>query len=60
MHFARYDRPRQDSGPSAPAFTSSFREGFMSNDLRFLIADDFSTMRRIVKSLLQARGAAKS
>jgi hypothetical protein len=35
----------QDSGPSAPASTSSFREGFMSNDLRFLVVDDFSAAK---------------
>jgi two-component system, chemotaxis family, chemotaxis protein CheY len=28
----------------------------MSNELRFLIVDDFSTMRRIVKNLLQELG----
>ena len=30
----------------------------MSNDLRFLVVDDFSTMRRIVKNLLQELGYA--
>ena len=28
----------------------------MSSDLRFLVVDDFSTMRRIVKNLLQELG----
>ena len=28
----------------------------MSNELRFLVVDDFSTMRRIVKNLLQELG----
>ncbi len=30
----------------------------MSNNLRFLVVDDFSTMRRIVKNLLQELGYA--
>ncbi len=30
----------------------------MSNDLKFLVVDDFSTMRRIVKNLLQELGYA--
>jgi len=30
----------------------------MANDLRFLVVDDFSTMRRIVRSLLKESGYA--
>ena len=30
----------------------------MANDLRFLIVDDFSTMRRIVRNLLKESGYA--
>ena len=51
------------SRPSRSTVSSSVRvlhrqlpEEFMSSDLRFLVVDDFSTMRRIVKNLLQELG----
>ncbi len=54
---------RQDRRPDPPDSTrfrlSTYRRlggRLMSNELRFLVVDDFSTMRRIVKNLLQELG----
>jgi two-component system, chemotaxis family, chemotaxis protein CheY len=47
-------------GAAARVATSFVRREQMSTDARFLIVDDFSTMRRIVRNLLKEIGFANA